>query len=95
MKRVLLPCRVATIAAIDHTATLATTVTGGVLLSSHLHTPGPGSWTTVTPVFTEATTSAALREVVFLLGVSGIFDLFDYLIYHEVVDFLKINGTIR
>lgn len=96
-KQVLQPCRVATVTTMVRAATLGSTVTGGVRLRARLPTPGTATCTTITPMFTETSTTVSIT--VFLLGVLGISDLFDYLticfINREAGEFLKINGTKR
>ncbi|MBA7550990.1 hypothetical protein ES705_43523 [subsurface metagenome] len=68
--QVLQPFRVATVAAAMEISTaLASTVTGGVLLSTVPISPGGGACTTIAAMYTGTTT---VRVMVFLCAVSGI-----------------------
>lgn len=74
MKRVLQLFRVASVTTMGHTATLESTVTGGVPWKPRRQTPGTGTWATAAPMWTEAT---AVSKLAFLFGVLVIFELFD------------------
>ena len=78
MKADLQPFRVASVTTLVISTALAAAVTGGLLQRAQHRSPGTGSYTTITAMYTGAT---SVRSSGFLFAVFGIIDSFDYLIY--------------
>ena len=69
------PFRAATATSMSHSATLVTSVSGGLLPRAMPPVPTTGAWATISAMYSDTT---AITPMGFLCVVLGIYRLFDY-----------------